>query len=489
MKTNGILIDSIIFMKHNLNSITIWIILSFLSINIANSQSVRLVRTDVDSTREGFVTSTYMFGFDLVIDNLENCNNASFRLKFDNAKYVKYSGAAIRDFGSEGELLIYENVISGGDEVILDIGVFSGQPLQENEFDNPNLVNLEFVVLPTAPDNQSVNFSFENAFGASFVDGVGQSIPLSAAPVNYDIHGFVQVWPGDSDRDGDVDNIDWTVVYENLKFKERFPGFRSFKRQNPSTLWKAQRALVWDMEDATYSDCDGDGEISATDFFVVYLNLTEDGGSVKSPSYNSDESHIGKTHNDLQNQNEIKIPIYASHSSDYYASIASVSIDNKKIDNLLRVEKGELFNSNSNLMYDIKSQSVEFTIGDFDKSFSVKENGIIAYLVFSDNSDVTTSDIEINTLKGVTRNRKLVDLTLVNSLNEAKENSIISVKSNSVDINSEELIRLVSIFNISGQKLFEAEPNSKQFSFNKSEIPHGFLLISIDGQTYPLINR
>ena len=238
------------------------------------SQSIKLVRTDVDSTRANFVTATYMFGFDVVVNDLENCNNASFQLKFNNAKYVKFSGAKLNDFADSGQIFIYEYADAGSDEVFLSIGAFSGQPLSNNGHKNPNLVHLEFVVTPTAPNDEQVTFTFLNAYGSTYKDGVGNKVLLASTPSLYDIHGFVDVWPGDTDNNLNVDNVDWTTVYENLKFKERFPGYRSFKRENATTNWSAQRSLVWDVEKATYADCDGDGEVSVTDGLVVLLNLS-----------------------------------------------------------------------------------------------------------------------------------------------------------------------------------------------------------------------
>ena len=195
-------------------------ILIILIILVANldiySQNIKLVRTDVDSTRKDFVTSTYMFGFDVQIDGLQNCNNASFQLKFDNAQYIKYSGAMLNDFKDSGTVFIYEHREPGTNEVYLNIGVFSGQPLGEYDFDNPNLLRLEFVVTPTAPNDERVTFTFINAFGSTYQDGNGQSVQLTSTPTLLNVHGYVDVWPGDTDNNQVVDNVDWTTVYENL---------------------------------------------------------------------------------------------------------------------------------------------------------------------------------------------------------------------------------------------------------------------------------
>jgi hypothetical protein len=426
-----------------------------------------------------------MFAFDIVIDNLENCNNASFRLKFNNTNHVKFSGASINDFGEEnGVLFLYEESIPNSNEVILDIGIFSGQPLQENEFDNPNLMNLEFVVMPTAPDNESVNFTFENAFGASFVDSVGQSIPLLVQPVEFDIHGFVNVWPGDTDTDGDVDNIDYLNVWENLKFTDRFPGYRSFKRKNPSSLYKAQRVLVWDVEEATYADCDGDGDISVNDGAVVLLNITEDGSSAPP----SQIAHLNGFTDKQKNNNELnttnfKIPIYANAQEDIYGAVGLIDIDN--IEGFIGIENGDLL-YDAQIISEKRGNRIEFVMGDFDKNQLDKHSGVLAYLIFEDNSDI--QNLTVTSLKGITNNKRFIDLNTTSSVKPTNTSEIVNTQNDFI-INSEKSIESITVYNLSGQLLKSLNPRSQKHIISKSSLPKGLILITIDGETIPVINR
>lgn len=455
----------------------------------ANSQSIRLERTDVDSTRQSFVTATYIFAVDVVIDELENCNNATFRLRFDNSSYIKFSGASLVDYGEEGTLFTKVNTLNTGNEVVLDIGVFSGQPLQENEFDNPTIVNLEFVVLPNAPDDEIVNFNFENAFGGTFVEGEGLSVPLESEETSYDIHGFVDVWPGDTDQDGDVDNLDWQL-YVDLFFSERFPGYRSFKREKASTLWKPQRALVWDVEAATYGDCDGDGEITVSDGLVVLLNLNE-GRTGFSPvnysPFDTKKEEKANIEHTLQNA-YIKVPINAN-DIDYYGLLGSLRLKDEHINKFVGIEIGELFESNSEIIYDVKDNSLEFVIGDFDPDFNVEEKGTVAYLLFEKGTGISNNDFDIKQLLGLRRNKSMVDLQLINSVDSHISNYSINDSKHSIIINSEVQINHIAVYDVNGKALFDKNISNKYFAINKSELPNGFLILKIDNQSFPIINR
>lgn len=398
------------------------------------SQSIKLVRTDVDSSRANFVTATYMFAFDVVVDNLENCNNASFQLKFDNAKYVKFSGARLNDFADSGTVFLYEYAEPGSDEIFLSIGAFSGQPLNENNYDNPNLLHIEFVVTPTAPNDERVTFTFLNAYGSTYKDGNGEKVLLASAPVLLDIHGFVEVWPGDTDNDFVVDNVDWTTVYENLKFKERFPGYRSFKRENATTNWYPQRSLVWDVEEATYADCDGDGEISVTDGLVVLLNLSDATNSPAPPK------------NSAKTLSSNIIPIEIEHFRDYRGIYGQISSN----DEILNIIPGPLF-EDSDAMFHVEHNVAEFTLGNFSKRNFVKESGVAFYI------ETKSDDFKFEQLRGISTTNTLFNLK--QSVLDVEDNSSynVYVHDNSIEIEADFLVKSTEIYDINGRLLNRTE--------------------------------
>lgn len=443
----------------------IYIILILILANLSLfSQSIRLKRTDVDSTRSKFVTATYMFAFDVIVDNLENCNNASFQLKFDNAKYVKFSGARLNDFADSGTVFLYEYSEPGSDEVFLSIGAFSGQPLNENNFDNPNLLHLEFVVTPTAPNDERVTFTFLNAYGSTYQAGSGQKVLLASTPVLMDIHGFVEVWPGDTDNDLVVDNVDWTTVYENLKFKERFPGYRSFKRENATTNWYPQRSLVWDVEEATYADCDGDGEISVTDGLVVLLNLSDATvAPIRKEMPKSLSSNL--------------IPIEIDHFRDYRAIYGQIKSDSK----ILNIIPGPLFN-NSDAMFHVEHNVAEFTLGNFSKREFIKESGVAFYI-----ETESDSDISFDQLRGLSTNNTLFDLKQ-GVLNVDSESSYhVNILDNSIEIVSDFRVISTEIYDING-RLINSTENAKMINV---DLNSGYYTLIINTESnsikYPII--
>lgn len=434
------------------------------------SQSIKLVRTDVDSTRKDFVTATYMFGFDVVIEDLENCNNASFQLKFDNSEYIRYSGATLNDFKDSGTVFIYEYTEPGSNEIYLNIGVFSGQPLSENNFDNPNLLRLEFVVTPTAPDDERVTFTFINSFGSTYQDGAGSSVQLASTPTLLDIHGYVDVWPGDTDNNQVVDNVDWTTVYENLKFKERFPGYRSFKRENATTNWYPQRSLVWDVEDATYADCDGDGEISVTDGLVVLLNLsTAQGGIVKEPVIQK-----------LQN-NENLIPVYIEHHRNYRGIFGQLEFDNFNIEEII---PGEVFN-NADAMFHVEHNVLDFALGNMSNKNFVDKSGIAFYIKTKEK--IENPNLNFIQLRGISETNTLFNLHQ-SALSVEKDNKINVVYSaGQLSIESKERVNSFKIIDIRGNLLSE-NINTNQ---TKIDLISGYYLVVIESDKkqikYPLM--
>ncbi len=451
-------------------------ILFILIIILANldiySQSIRLVRTDVDSTRKNFVTATYMFGFDVKIDNLQNCNNASFQLKFDNAQYIKYSGAMLNDFKDSGTVFIYEYREPGTNEVFLNIGVFSGQPLGENDYDNPNLLRLEFVVTPTAPNNERVTFTFINAFGSTYQNGDGRSVLLGSTPTLLNIHGYVDVWPGDTDNNQVVDNVDWTNVYENLKYRERFPGYRSFKRENATTNWFPQRSLVWDVEKATYADCDGDGEISVTDGLVVLLNLT------------TATTGMIKKYDELSlQQSDNLIPIYIEHHRNYRGIFGDLEFNSSAFE-IEDIILGDLFTM-GNVMFHVEQNTLKFTLGNMVNSEFVEKSGIAFYIKTKE--PVKTPDLNFIQLRGISETNTLFNLHQSVSSVENDNKFNVLYEGNELRIDSYQRVNSFKVFDIRGNLI------SDNINTNRTQIDliSGYYIVVIESNNkqikYPLM--
>ena len=75
------------------------------------------------------------------------------------------------------------------------------------------------------------------------------------------------VWPGDADNDGDVDidDVDPITDYWHVT---------GYVRIGASRAWTAQPCQTWDSpnENATWADCDGNGEVNQADILPIGLN-------------------------------------------------------------------------------------------------------------------------------------------------------------------------------------------------------------------------
>ena len=277
----------------------------------AHAQTIRLVRSDVEAGRSGFVTATQSFGVDVVVDSIANCTSVSFELRFTNAKHVVFSHWKTRDLGKKG-VFVYDLSDSLGNGSV-HVGALSGMGATDSAFTNPVVIHLDFVVLPDAPNDSTISFSFVYP-QAVVTDSGGTIVKLNSVPYTATVHGFVQVHPGDADNNGIVDSRDATTVGAFLKQGSGTSNVRGYKREPASTLWLPQAALVWDSAQATYADCDGSGDVTLSDNLVVQINF-------------------GKTHSKTQSNSSIQ----SAKRSVYPAELQRVPVRIQAAENLLGV--------------------------------------------------------------------------------------------------------------------------------------------------------
>ncbi|MCH8487841.1 MAG: hypothetical protein LAT75_13310, partial [Candidatus Cyclonatronum sp.] len=88
---------------------------------------------------------------------------------------------------------------------------------------------------------------------------------------------IVIVWPGDTNNDGIVNEQDVLPlgIYWNLTGPAR---------ENASTEWAGQPAVVWEPVEATFADTDGSGLVNQTDLLAVGLNFGNTHGGAASES-------------------------------------------------------------------------------------------------------------------------------------------------------------------------------------------------------------
>jgi Secretion system C-terminal sorting domain len=421
-------------MKNLLKNIILLAIIALSFANLANSASFRIVRTDVDSTLSDFVTAKYMFSFDIYLDDIEYCNNVSFQLKYDNASIIDYDGHIQTNFSRQLDPYTLEKD-SQTDIAFLNISTYTGESIENSYFPNPRVLTLQFVVTPTAENGKQVTFEFTTALATTLNNGESESIVVDTEPVIFDIHGFVDVLPGNADNDpeGFVNAADHVKIALYKGIEKRFPGARFFKRENASTGKYLQKCLVWDIADATYADCNGDGTITIGDAVVVALNFDDNQISEKQNSELQTKENI--FNKKLETQTSISLPIYAESYIDYNSAFGKIILTGGRDYKILGVQAGNLFTSTENIVIDDFKRSdendseqnlnreLEFFIMGYDSGFKSENSGELVKIILDPGLDFIKPEIIIDELNGISLDKNIFELgQLYSSVNIADEN-------------------------------------------------------------------
>ncbi|MBS1537007.1 MAG: T9SS type A sorting domain-containing protein [Bacteroidetes bacterium] len=360
--------------------IIIVLLLATISCGKLLAQSIQLVRSDVDSTRAHFITATFRFGVDVKLTDSPGCTGAAFELRYTNASVVRFSGWSAGSFGSRGTIQVDQTNLSTGAGKI-SVGSLSGDPAFARGIDNPIIVHLDFVVTPDAVHNQSSIFTFVNAQAIINKDS-GSIVQLTSNATPLAIRSFIKVWPGDADNNGIVDTRDASQIGRFIGNNDSTTKFRGFKRQPGSTYWSPQTALAWDSSQATYTDCDGNGDVTITDLMVVPVNFGKTVSGTKEAVIQSSIT-ISENNSPTYPPNSERVPIFVSTDRPFLAACATVQWDETDAD-ILGIESGELFCGKNIMLYSnlsTKNNSAQLAIGDLD-GCQAQKGGILAYLIF-----------------------------------------------------------------------------------------------------------
>jgi hypothetical protein len=369
-----------------------------------SAQSIDIVRTDVDSTREDFITSSYVFGFDVYARNVENCNAVGFELKYSHAQYVKFNEWLIGDFGEKATAIVIPEENPATDEGYIYVVVTSGESIDEGGYDNPRVIHLEFVLTQSAPHDETVVFDFMNPRADVFEDSSGVVLDLETEPIEFRTHSFINVWPGDADNSGYVDQDDGLQVALYFDLGSPTKSMRSFKRPNASTLWTAQRCLAWDSAAVTYADCDGNGVVTSSDVLVVRSNFHKS----HSKANKSDKPQIKLPEkNIIKTEKTISVPVTVASGNDLRA--VSLRADCSALGDDFRVigtEQGEVFDDEESFIYykyNEQSKVMDIAAGTYsDNIYSPGSNPIAYLLIEPENSSAEPNVFPaISAAKGV----------------------------------------------------------------------------------------
>ena len=461
----------------------------------SNSQSIELLRTDVDSSRSDFVTATYIFGIDVQITDIEGCTGAAFELHYNQIDYVAFSEWRLVDFPDDALAVVLPRIDRAAGTGIVSVGALSGQTVQDTGYTDPKVIHLEFAVSQSAPHNEPLTLTFVNTRAVTASDTGGAIIDIDTEPFEFTIHSFIQVWPGDADNNGVVNTNDYTNIMQYLGIGSSTKKFRSFKRYQPSTYWSGQRCLAWDNKDITYADCDGNGDITMLDALIVGLNFAKEhplsaaektGGSDKTASLKMPPEE------QFSADNTIAIPIRVGHSSSYIGACGEISWSHFPEDvNVLGLERGDLFLDRNSSYFlskaDIENQSAEIAFGTVDRDIAASEPGVLAYLIVEAPGDYYLPNPQINDLYGLSPHGMFFPLGLMTSIDSDQtifENINISVTGNGLTITSDNtLLQTVKIYDLYGsQVIHSGAVDSQRAHINISGLSNGvyFAVIQAD---------
>lgn len=490
--------SKIITLKLQIFNILLLIVILFTSNQFTSKAAkLKVVRTDVDSTRDSIITATYNFSVDLYIEELENCNSAAFQIRYNNAEYVKLSSYKIGDFGESGKVLLVTPSNSNS-ETILRLGVSSGNPIGENDFDNPKVLSLEFTVLQSAIHKEKLKIEFLDATATAFIDGEAKEVKLKADSVVYTIHGFVNLFPGDADNNGIVDINDWTKIDLFTSIDPVSDKSRRFKRKNASTMWTPQLVLAWDNELATYADCDGDGSITISDAIVVVQNDSKTrsvlgGGShnsIVNGYYNSNYEGISSNksienisnHNNLINEvnnSIIKLPIKIQSNRKYkavevhsdlskikykFANIDDYNTFISSIQNIKLEKMGSFAIYNSNQIIDnrdLNNGKFQLALASFDYSFQSQIQETIGILSLEINNQLDLQNKSLEFLNYLNINEILDNVYAVDMFGSKFALPIEALNENTTDIIENDLTNGLPIKLTQKDKIIEISIDKK----------------------------
>jgi len=476
--------------------ISIVLLLATISCGKLVAQSIKLVRSDVDSTRAHFITATFRFGVDVTLTDSPGCTGAAFEIRYTNASVVRFSGWSAGSFGSRGTIQVDQSNLSTGAGKI-SVGSLSGDPAFARGTDNPIIVHLDFVVTPDAIHNQASIFTFVNAQAVINKDS-GTIVQLTSNATPFAIRSFIKVWPGDADNNGIVDTRDASQIGRFIGNNDSVTKFRGFKRQPGSIFWSPQTALAWDSAQATYTDCDGNGDVTLNDLMVIPVNF---GKTVSEAKGSIILSNIRISDNNSQTYppNAERIPIFVSTNRPFLAASGTVRWYETDCD-VLGMESGELFCGKNIMLYSKlfkENNSAQLAIGDLD-GCQAQHGGILAYLIVVPRRPGAIPYPMLQTPTGITASGLFFDLQSVSDVQNESKDDFNETNISLTENDNHLTIRLkkstdatLEIVNVLGQTIskncFSNSQNSIDFDF--SSYPNGIYFALIKSAQFTVYKK
>ncbi len=387
------------------------------------------------------------------------------------------------DWGASAVCHVVEpNVDPVSDVARIVVEAGTGQPASLASPTSPKIIHLEFVVRPNAVHGEVVEFYLQKVRATIFRDTIIELLIPTTPKFTYKVHSYISVWPGDTDNNGMVDDIDFALISKYLE--EPKQKMRAFKRNPTSTLWKPQQVIAWDTLAATYCDTDGNGVITNSDHLVVVYNMDSVWNINHKSNINYPILTVGSAiqfnNKTLYKENCIYVPVNINNTSNSIIAAAgtfdiksleeSTTTNNSKY-KLHGIQRTDYFGAEEKTYCYINQDStwINFVIrgvvnkNNFSFNGSEESKQPLFYLIFEPKTDefdmFCIEDIKIQDFVGITEDNSIIDLEQEYS-NSNIERDVFSTFSNNCIINysdknlgiaSKEIIKSIKIINYIGE--------------------------------------
>jgi len=435
------------------------IIISILLANVAwmHAQSIKVVRSDVESARGGFITAGYVFGFDVYLDSVSRSNGVSFELQWDTPQFIQFSQWKIGDIGTRAQAYVMDKIDQFAGHIYAVIG--TGLQLDSSIIQNPKVLRLEFVLLQNAPDGDKVTFKFIKPTATAIIDSIPQVVTLKSEDIVFKFHGMVDVYPGDSDNNGTVDQSDFTQTLFYLGMGPLTKSVRTFKRQYASAYWTAQKCLKWDVASATYADCDGNGEINMDDLLIISYNLNK---TQKPIIYQNDDEDDGRSMISEEKSFTNQLPFSLSVDRELISTAISIKVNSEDLDKIVKIIPSDEFGNKSYLHYKVWNDRINIVIGSKDNKVILPRNNqlmdLFNFVLTQSTKPISYQIVEARAIDQFGNIFNLINPTSVNFVNleNQKLDKIVNIsyQNHQLFVNLfGEYIRSLSIVDLNGNTI------------------------------------
>ncbi len=453
-----------------------------------SAQSLFVKRTDVDSSRFGFVTASYTFGMDIHLKDLKKSNGIAFQLNFNQSEVIKFSQWLPGDYGKPQVIPMLNP--DGTSKLIIAVGL--GNSTIPDSIIEPKVLHLEFVILQSASNGSIVNYTFQQPVATIIQNGNREIVALEAEQIDYTIHGFVNVWPGDTDNNGIVNHLDYANVTKYIGLGSATKNMKSFKRKAGSAIWAPHRVLTWDNAEVTYADCDGNGDITITDMLIVSYNMGKDTVTSKANKSRDEVQEDFPKPVYFNSSEYIKIPLRINPELEFITAAGTIDIANTISEfEFIGVEPGNTFSEKPFLYYTLDANhKLHLASGSYLREQSNVNQSDLSYIVFKPKHlhNNKLPNVAVNNLKAITTDGYIFNLSPVSDVHENKQALSCSYSNGILTIQSDKIINSIKIMNLFGTEIISEISNTNNSNIHLQAFSSGIYFVVIqlsDGTLKP----